>query len=529
MRAFFRYIILLFLSVLLSCYTNPAFDYLCSEKSDFDFSLPGNCEEKQESSLLLLILGSSESVSDQELQWARAPLTGPGPSAVGGLITDNTGNIYAAGYQYGQTPFDYGNGVQPVSPFTFSNALLLRYSPDGTAQSASTVLSGTNSSEFDAIAIDSAGNIYAGGNQNRNNTINYGNDISLSGAGSTQRNASLVAYDSAGTAQWGVTNTTGTQGAYFYGLKVSPLNQLIAVGRQRQSGTYTYGGAGFASPELFNYTAVIVRFDLAGNGLGATGTESFSGGSNILSLFYGVDTDFSGNIYAAGFQSVADSETINYGNGVTLPDGPTNLNSLLLKYDSGLTAQWGIAANPAPDTCQFRGVATDSAGNVYAVGYQTGTSVFHYGSLSVSGASTQDNAVIVKFDSAGVPIWARTIAGGSGASRFNAVTIDSNGNVYAAGYQTGTGNYSFGNGVEVAAAHSGFNALLVAYDLNGNPLWARSVVSGSDDSVYNAVAVNGTALYAAGYQTGTGSFTHAENATVAGPDTGNNLLIVRHR
>ncbi|HOF01802.1 MAG TPA: hypothetical protein PLO40_12345, partial [Spirochaetota bacterium] len=63
-------------------------------------------------------------------------------------------------------------------------------------------------------------------------------------------------------------------------------------------------------------------------------------------------------------------------------------------------------------------------------------------------------------------LWAKSVTAGTSSSRFNSVAVDSSGNVYAAGYQSGTGSYTYGEGVSVAGtcadADDG-NAVIVKY------------------------------------------------------------------
>jgi hypothetical protein len=165
----------------------------------------------------------------------------------------------------------------------------------------------------------------------------------------------------------------------------------------------------------------------------------------------------------------------------------------------------------------------DGAGNVYAAGYQYGTGPFDYGSGTVTGPSSYDNVVLVKYDAAtGNAQWARTGTGGSDESWFTAVAVDG-GAVYAAGYQ-GAGPFDYGSGTVTGPSYQ--NVVLVKYDASGNAQWAKTATTGSDMSRFNAVAVDGGAVYAAGYQ-GTGPFDYG-SGTVTGPSSGENVILVKY-
>jgi hypothetical protein len=73
--------------------------------------------------------------------------------------------------------------------------------------------------------------------------------------------------------------------------------------------------------------------------------------------------------------------------------------------------------------------------------------------------------VIVQYDTnARTALWARAATGGGGASRFYGVVMDSGGVFTAAGYQTGTGTYTYGpGGISATGGNSGNNAVVVGW------------------------------------------------------------------
>lgn len=89
------------------------------------------------------------------------------------------------------------------------------------------------------------------------------------------------------------------------------------------------------------------------------------------------------------------------------------------------------------------GVAVDSTGAVYVVGY-----------VEVSGEAV--NAQIVKYNSSGTLQWQRDITNGSNTDRFYRAAIDSSDNIYVAGIST-------------------FKSLLVKYNSSGTIQWQKSL------------------------------------------------------
>ncbi|HUI44840.1 MAG TPA: hypothetical protein VL122_02460 [Nitrospirota bacterium] len=128
--------------------------------------------------------------------------------------------------------------------------------------------------------------------------------------------------------------------------------------------------------------------------------------------------------------------------------------------------------------------------------------------------------------------WARTVVAGSNVSSFSSVAAASDGSVYAVG-SISTGTYDFGNGKTATGTYGGYNSALVKYNSAGVAQWAQTVTAGNQSS-FNSVAAspNGSAVYAAGYITGTDTYNFGNNVTVTGafigPDNSDNLVLVKY-
>jgi len=130
------------------------------------------------------------------------------------------------------------------------------------------------------------------------------------------------------------------------------------------------------------------------------------------------------------------------------------------------TAQWARSVSAGSGSSEFRGVSVDSSGNVYATGHQNGSGTYTYGAgVSATGSAAGSvNVVLVKYNSSGAAQWAKTVSAGSNGSRFFGVSVDTAGNVYAAGFQYGTGSFTYGTDVSATGTYAeNVNVVLVKY------------------------------------------------------------------
>jgi hypothetical protein len=246
------------------------------------------------------------------------------------------------------------------------------------------------------------------------------------------------------------------------------------------------------------------------------------------SAFYAVAVDAIGNVYAAGYIYFRLS-TFTFGTGVTVTGWYPSYNLVLVKYNPSGVAQWAWTLSMGPET-RFHSVAVDADGNVYAAGYITGTGSYNFGgTITATGTSAGSNVLLVKYNSAGVAQWAQTVSAGTSASSFNSVAIDVDGNVYTAGYITGTGTYNFGGTVTATGTSTGSNVVLVKYNSAGVAQWAPTVSAGTLASSFNSVAIDvDRNVYGAGYITGTGTYNFGGTVTATGTYTGSNVLLVKY-
>lgn len=181
------------------------------------------------------------------------------------------------------------------------------------------------------------------------------------------------------------------------------------------------------------------------------------------------------------------------------------------------------------ETTGFLSIAMDSSKNIYAAGFIRGRYSYDFGNdVTEKGGSNNSNLVLVKYDSSGSAQWATSASWGD-SSKFYSVAVDSNGNIYAAGYIKGKYSYNFGNNVTVTGVSDGNNFVLVKYDSGGNAQWASSPSEGGS-SLINSISVDSSGnIYAVGIVNETTSYNFGNSVTVViGSNSGKNAVLIKY-
>lgn len=199
--------------------------------------------------------------------------------------------------------------------------------------------------------------------------------------------------------------------------------------------------------------------------------------------------------------------------------------------DNKGTAQWATPVKTAPSECRFNAVAADKDGNTYAVGYVYGTGIFDFGgnSKAISGKSSLENAVIVKYNSSGIAEWAKSVEESTNNSKFTGVFVDSSGNAYVVGEITGTSNFNFGG--KSSCLEVGIDGsvcwVVVKYNSAGIAQWATTMTGGVSKSCGITVDSAGNS-YVVGSINGTVPFNFAESVSITIYPTVPHAVIVKY-
>ena len=314
----------------------------------------------------------------------------------------------------------------------------------------------------------------------------------------------LVKYDKNGNYLWAnkfgsaVTDTC-------IGVAVDADNNVYISGFMT-GGTVDFnpgaGVANLACGSATNEHGYLAKYDANGNYIWAklVGDTSAAGRSSTTR----VTLDSSGGVIVSG----AFYGTVDFDPGVgvaTLSTSATNqCDAYVAKYNAADGSYvWAKRFGGTNiDNCQA--LTVDASGNVYAGISFMSASVDAdpgAGTAIITGTGTDYNVAIIKLDSGGNYVWAKSW-GGTGTETMYGITVDGSNNVYATGSFQSTVDFDPGAGTTSKTVVGGSDIYVSKFDSSGNFAWvATAGATGSDQG--RAVVVDGSGnLYLGGYFNG---------------------------
>lgn len=198
-----------------------------------------------------------------------------------------------------------------------------------------------------------------------------------------------------------------------------------------------------------------------------TWLETYNGPGNSDDQVTAIRSDDSGNVYVTGFSMGQN----------------TDYDIATIKYGADGQQIWVARYNgTANREDKAYGIVIDSDGFIFVCGF-----------VSASGGNNED-LVLIKYNSAGTQIWAKTYNNENGSSdKALGIVVDNAGNyIYLTGY-TNTGN--------------NYDYLTVKYSNNGSFKWAKTFDNGqnSDDRALGIIVDSGDHIIVTGYSQGSTS------------------------
>ena len=314
------------------------------------------------------------------------------------------------------------------------------------------------------IAVDASGNSYTTGDFEGTMTVG---STTLTAVGDADM--FMIKLDSSGSPVW----------AKSFGGSDAESGWDIAVDASGNS--YTTGGfEGTMTVGSTTLTAVgdrdifMIKLDSSGSPVWAQGFGSPSSRSSGN----GIDVDASGNSYTTGnFRG-----TMTVGSIILTAVGGGDI--YMIKLDSSGSPVWAKSFGGSGSDIG-RGIAVDASGNSYTTGFFEGTMTV--GSTTLTAIGTQD-IFMIKLDSSGSPVWAKSFGGSGGSDNDSGsgIAVDTSGNCYTTGFFAGTMTV----GSTTLTAVGAQDIFMIKLDSSGSPVWAQGFGSPSFRTSGNGIDVD---------------------------------------
>ena len=345
-----------------------------------------------------------------------------------------------------------------------------------------------------AVVVDSSNNVYVSGYFTTQATFGSGSDsVQLTAAGSSD--IFLAKYSSSGTLLW-VRQAGGTGNDIAYALKIDASGNILVGGvfagvatfgtdSNRQSITSQGGDDGFMAKYGADGTFSWVRQ------ISGTGTDRVSA----------ISADASGNIFVVGFFS----SNLVLGAGAAKVTLRTfgNYDAFLAKYASNGSLTWVRQIGGTSIEYGY-GVDVDKSGNAIVSG------AANAGVVIGSGATAQTllvqggyDAFIAKYNPSGELQWLQS-GGGASTDFAYQVSVDSNDNIYVAGYFIGGATFGTGADAQVISAAltitggTSQDGFIAKYSSSGRLQWIKTIGGPSTDSLLSIAVDSVGNVYAGG-------------------------------
>jgi hypothetical protein len=244
-----------------------------------------------------------------------------------------------------------------------------------------------------------------------------------------------------------------------------------------------------------NYDYFLVKFDKTGTALWKR--NAGSGVGSYTERGYAVKLDNAGNIITAGHLNRTTTWEGGSNPPVTITAAGVNLDGFVAKYTAAGDLSW-VKSVTGVSQISARKIAIDQNNNIICNGYY-GTSSGNdsanfFGVVPTlhSVASSRD-WYIVKYDSNGTALWAKT-AGGALSDEPSDIVVDNAGYIYICGFSSKNTTY-FGS---INLSCDSTDAIVAKYSPNGDICWAKNFGGKKVDQAYGLVLDGLGNLYVSG-------------------------------
>lgn len=360
---------------------------------------------------MLLIAGLKSNA--QTCEWAENIQSNYSDDYARKIATDNSGNVYVAGYfESGTLTFNNGKSIENSGS---NDGFLAKYNASGVCLWAEGQ-AGSHDDMTTSVDIDPSGNVYVAG-KFRSSIMHFNNGITLNT--SEYYDGFLAKYNANGICVWAEKiSSIGTNDDKEWILTTDPFGNVYFAGVFFYDTVFFNNGIYLTNQTMGD--VFLAKYNSSGTCLWA---ERITGSDTDYA--YDVSTDDAGNVYVSG-GTYSTSLTFNNGVGFQIIDP---FDGYFAKYNSEGTCQW---ARNIQGTSSVRGVESFGENNIIVTGTFMGDTCKFNNGISVNKSWTTRALFLAGYNAKGVCQWAKKIYGSD--DRVKDIFIDDSGCIYITGY-----------------------------------------------------------------------------------------------
>jgi hypothetical protein len=383
------------------------------------------------------------------------------------ICTDAHGNTYTTGYFSAQADFDPGSGTTNLNPSGSYDLFIMKSDAAGNFKWAKSF--GSPSIDLgSSLAYDDHGCIYLAGGFAGLVDFDDGPGTTLLNSGSA-RDIFVQKIDTLGNVIWtrAMTGSSMTLNSV-YAMDVNyDLNAVFLSGYFESTVDFDPGASTDERMTNGGKDIFVQKLDMLGNSIW---TCTFGNAGNETG--YALISDETGNVYVTGEYE----GTVDFDPGVGVVEMTSNgaYDSFILKLNSAGELVW-VKSVGGTDWDLAESINLDATGNIYVTGSYSATTDFDPGAdIAEMTSNSNTDAFILKLNSSGDYVWAKTISNGEDDDYAKSSVIDSDGFIYTTGYFNGTSDFDPGMDVSNLATQGTSDIFVQKMDSMGNFVWAQS-------------------------------------------------------
>ena len=349
----------------------------------------------------------------------------------------------------------------------------------------STYLGGGDDDEGYGIAVDSSGNAYIAGSTA---SANFPTKTPLQATSGGFTDAFVAKLNPSGSALLYSTYLGGSNNDIAQAIAVDSSGNAYVTGGTNSTNFPTVGAV--QASNHGDYDVFVARLNANGSALGYS-TYLGGGGTDVG---YGIAVDSAGNAYVTGFTGSVAFPVVN---GVQL-SAPGNYDAFVTKLNpSGSQLAYSTYLGGS-DYDQGSGIAVDSIGNAYVIGFTSSTNFPTQNPLQRSlvpgtcgtapNTFTCPDVFVTKLNPAGTALIYSTYLGGGGDDEGYGIALDSSGNAYLTGSTSST---NFPTASPFQAANGGsYDVFVSKLNASGSALVYSTYLGGGGGDSGASIAID---------------------------------------